>query len=77
MNQKEIRKKIEEKTKFIEKPSYKSQSEIAHAQGYRKALCDLLGEKEPPAIKFDMDGIIKRALRKLEKQCNFRLRKKE
>tara|TARA_R100000808_G_C2149677_1_gene158150 strand:- start:1278 stop:1526 length:249 start_codon:yes stop_codon:yes gene_type:complete len=77
MNQKEIKKKIKEQTKFIEKPSYKSQAEISYAQGYRKALCDLLGEKEPPAIKFDMDGIIKRALIKLEKQCNFGLRIKE
>ena len=77
MKEKEIKKMIKEKTEFIEKPAYKSQWEIAHAQGFRQALCQVLGKKEPLAIKFDMDGVIKRALIKLEKQCNFGLRIKE
>ena len=77
MKEKEIKKMIKEKTEFIEKPAYKSQWEIAHAQGFRQALCQVLGEKEPSAIKLNMDGIIKRALNRLEKQCNFGIRIKE
>ena len=77
MQQKEMEKLIKEKTEFLDRPVYKSQWEIAHAQGFRQALCQVLGKKEPSALKFDMDGIIKRALNRLEKECNFGIRIKE
>lgn len=72
MNKKKIRELIKEKTEFLNSPVYKGQWKIAHAHGFRQALCQVLGEKEPSAIKFDMDGIIKRALKRLKMNVNLK-----
>ena len=77
LSKEEIEDLIEEKTEYIDRPVYKPQCEIARAQGFRQALCKVLGQKEPSVLKFNMDGIIKRALNRLEKECNFGIRIKE
>ena len=71
MTEEEIKKLIEDKTDYIELPYYKGVWDLAHAKGYRAALYKVLGKQEPPAIKWNMDDIIKRAHNKLEKKFKF------
>ena len=77
MTEEEIKKLIEDKTSYIDEPIYKEAWDLAYAKGYRAALCKVLGEKEPPAIKWNMNDIIKRAQYKLEKEFKFGIKEKE
>ena len=77
MTEEEIKKLIEDKTDYIELPYYKGTWDLAYAKGYRSALYKVLGKKEPPAIKWNMDEIIKRAQYKLEKEFKFGIKEKE
>ena len=77
MTKKEIEKLIEDKTDYIEQPHYKGTWDLAYVKGYRAALYKVLGKKEPPAIKWNMVEIIKRAHNKLEKKFKFGIKEKE
>ena len=77
MNEEEIKKLIEAKTDYIEQPHYKGTWDLAYVKGYRAALYKVLGKQEPPAIKWNMDEIIKRAQYKLEKEFKFGIKEKE